>query len=365
MNAPDRVGFFEFDDKHGFSKPRREAATQWMCKWLLGKDDKIVEGDFPSFTDADLQCTRSGQVLEDFKGKSVFHFNAAFAKHHAAERAKFADRPAAERTADIKRLLGLRDEDLKRAATLGATAVEGDQPARQRVTFVTEPGIRVHGSWHNKGRGRGTLIVHLPDRGMSEDGAPAKAMEELIKQGREVLSLDLRGLGVTSPSPPGAKPSFFGVDFKHSFLSLHLNRPLLGQRVLDVLVVLRESGVAESAKRGIHLYGEGVAGLVALHAAALLDRKDVETTLDGSLAAWQSIFDIPVTYNQLSSIVPGAMKTYDLPDLVATLAPRKLTIRGPLDAAQRPVSQEALDAMYARCTAAFRDAPRQLTLEAR
>jgi dienelactone hydrolase len=367
MNAADRVGFFEFDDKHGFSKPRREAATHWMCKWLLGKDEPIKEGDFPSFTDADLQCTRSGQVLEDFKGKSVFHFNAAFAKEHAAERAKFADRPAAERTGAIKKLLGLTGEHLKRTATLDATpvATEGAQPSQHRVTFVTEPGIRVAGYWHNKGRGQGALMIHLPDRGMPEDGAPAQAIEQLVKQGREVLSLDLRGLGATSPSPPGAKPSSFGVDSKHSFLSIHLNRPLLGQRVLDVLAVLREPAVAASAKRGVHLYGEGVAGLAALHAAALIERKDVETTLDGSLASWQSIFDVPVTYNQLSSIVPGAMKTYDLPDLAATLAPRKLTIRGPLDAAQRPVPQEALDAAYARCRMAYRDAAGQLTLETR
>jgi dienelactone hydrolase len=367
MDAAERVDLFEFDDKHGFSKPRREAATQWMCKWLLGKDDKIVEGDFPSFTDADLQCTRSGQVLEDFKGKSVFHFNAAFARQHADERARFASLPAAERAAEIKRLLGLSDQDVRRAATLEtAPAAKEDAPsAPQRVTFVTEPGIRVHGYWHNKGRGQGAFVVHLPDRGVANDGAAAKTIEQLVKQGREVLSLDLRGLGVTSPSPPGAKPSFFGVDFKHSFLSIHLSRPLLGQRVLDVLAVLREPAVAASAKRGVHLYGEGLAGLVALHTVALLDRQNVELTLDGTLTAWQSIFDIPVTYNQLSSIVPGAMKTYDLPDLAASLAPRKLTIRGPLDAAQRPMSQEALDAVYARCTAAYRAAANQLTLEAR
>jgi dienelactone hydrolase len=367
MNAADRVGFFEFDDKHGFSKPRREAATQWMCKWLLGKDDKITEGNFPSLADADLQCTRSGQVLEDFKGKSVFHFNAAFAKEHAAERAKFADLPAAERSRAIKKLLGLSDQHMNLAAMLDAKRVptEGDQPWRHRVTFATERGIRVPGYWHNKGKGQGALIVHLPERGMAEDGTPGSAIEQLVKQGREVLSLDLRGLGATSPSTPGAKPSFFSVDFKHSFLSIHLNRPLLGQRVLDVLAVLRQPDVADSAKRGVHLYGEGVAGLAALHAAALVERVDVEVTLDGSLTAWQSIFDIPVTYNQLSSIVPGAMKTYDLPDLAATLAPRKLTIRGPLDAAQRPASQDALESVYARCVAAYRDNPGQLKLQAR
>jgi len=39
----ERVALFEFDDKHGFSKPRREAATRWMRRWLLGIDDAVVE----------------------------------------------------------------------------------------------------------------------------------------------------------------------------------------------------------------------------------------------------------------------------------------------------------------------------------
>src|SRR5207248_1463563 len=35
----ERVDLFEYNDKHGFSKPRREAAMRWMRRWLLHKDD--------------------------------------------------------------------------------------------------------------------------------------------------------------------------------------------------------------------------------------------------------------------------------------------------------------------------------------
>ena len=38
---------------------------RWMRRWLLGKDDAAVEGDFPIANDAELHCTRTGQVLED------------------------------------------------------------------------------------------------------------------------------------------------------------------------------------------------------------------------------------------------------------------------------------------------------------
>ena len=61
---------------------------RWMRRWLLHKDDAPTEGDFPVFKDSELQCTRTGQVLEDFRGKSVFDLNAEREKELAPKRAK-------------------------------------------------------------------------------------------------------------------------------------------------------------------------------------------------------------------------------------------------------------------------------------
>ena len=37
------MDLFEFDDKHGWSQPRRESAARWMRKWLLGQDGPVSE----------------------------------------------------------------------------------------------------------------------------------------------------------------------------------------------------------------------------------------------------------------------------------------------------------------------------------
>src|SRR5262249_51289389 len=52
----ERVAMFEYDDTHGFSKPRREAAARWMARWLRSDLTPITEGDWTSFRDEDLQC---------------------------------------------------------------------------------------------------------------------------------------------------------------------------------------------------------------------------------------------------------------------------------------------------------------------
>ncbi len=40
--------------------------------------------------------------------------------------------------------------------------------------------------------------------------------------------------------------------------------------------------------------------------------------------------------NQLNQIVPRALTRYDLPDLVRAIAPRKVTIRNPVDPTGAP-----------------------------
>jgi hypothetical protein len=57
--------------------------------------------------------------------------------------------------------------------------------------------------------------------------------------------------------------------------------------------------------------------------------------------------------NQLTNVVPGALRVYDLPDLAAAIAPRALTLKGSTDAAGQPVAQAALEEAYAAAKAAY------------
>ena len=124
---------------------------------------------------------------------------------------------------------------------------------------------------------------------------------------------DLRGLGETAPGAAGKKPGYFGVDQKEAMLSLHLNRPLLGQRVLDVLSLLQAI-----KSDHVELVGVGTTGPVALHAAAL-EPSIREITLENSLPSWRTVVEQPISYNQLTNVMPGVLKVYDLPELESSL----------------------------------------------
>jgi dienelactone hydrolase/pimeloyl-ACP methyl ester carboxylesterase len=347
----ERLSLFEYNDKHGFSRPRRQAAMRWMRRWLLHQDDAPTEGEFPIFKS--LQCTRSGQVLEDFKGVSVSDLTRKRAQELAAERGRSqAGRERAEVLADVRRLIGLQAEPGPARVREAGTVERKDYVIGRRI-FETEPGVPVPALDFvpNKLRKGAPLVLYLHGQGKAADAAPGGPIAKLVEGGNRVVALDLRGLGETAPGVPAkGRPNYFGVDSKEAFLGLHLNRPLLGQRVHDVLAVM--SALQPQAPNGFHLIGVETAGPVALHAAAL-DPRVARLTLERSLTSWSDVAATPITHNQLTNVVPGALKVYDLPELAGLVAPRPLALRELRTAAGKAASRADVDRAYAPCRAAY------------
>jgi hypothetical protein len=337
LGYPERLDIIEADEPHGYPKAHREAMARWMSRWLLAKDDTVVEGDYPIAKDADLLCTKTGQVLSELHGKSVFDFNAEREAELARKRPDYlaANGPGkAALLAEVRRLIALRNPIAPAGREdRGETLRDGIRV--RKLVFTTEPGIEVPARLFTPGQA--DLVAPLTvvvGYDVAEAVGSSGPVDGLIKQGKRVLVADLRGMGETSP-PPG-RPGPLGVGVHEAFLSLHLGRPLLGQRVGDLLAVI--AALVDESRGGIDLIGRGAAGPVALHAAAL-EPRIASLTIEGAIASWSDVVRTPLTKDQLTNVVPGVLASYDLPDLVASLAPRPLTIRAPVDPAGRPASR--------------------------
>jgi hypothetical protein len=344
----ERLDLVEFDTPHGYPKPQREAVVRWMRRWLLGKDDAPTEGDFPIATDQELQCTRTGQVLEEFKGRSAFDLNAERARDLERRRSG----PNAELLQRVRQLAAV-PATVAPAKVTEVGQVNRDGYRIRKLTFATEPGVTVPALHFlpEKAPDQQPLVLYVHGDGKAADAGPGGPIEQLVKAGQPVLALDLRGLGETAPEATRAnRPGYFGTDFKETYLGLHINRPLLGQRAYDLLAVV--AALAGDAPRGVHAVGVGGAGPVVLHAAALEPRIG-RVTLERSVVSWAAVVRTPLGTNQLTNVVPGALAVYDLPDLAAALAPRPLTIRGTVDPVGQPVPQTALEEAYAVCRRAY------------
>ena len=348
LRSPEQVDLIEADAGHGYPKSHREAMARFMSRWLKGEDKPITEGDFAIEKDADLQCTRSGQVLDDLKGKSVFDLNAALATEFAKKRAAKPLNPDELRDAVERLILPDRVPVFKFAA---AGEIKRDKYKIVKCVFSAGSGVPVPGlAFEPVDAKPAPVVVLVNDQGAAACEAQAA---KLAANGRHAIAVDLRGYGETAPGvvKDGKGPTF-GVEVKESFLGLHLNRPLLGQRVADLLGVINR---ATPKERGAELHGFGSAAPVVLHAAAMNDRMKA-VTIDGGLVSWDNVIRTPISHNQLANVVPGALKVYDLPDLAAAIAPRPLTIRNPVDAAGKPLSKEAAEEAYKGVREAYKKA---------
>jgi cephalosporin-C deacetylase-like acetyl esterase len=348
----ERVDLFESDELHGFTGPRRQSAMRWMRRWLLDKDDAPLETDFPVDADQDIQCTRSGQVLREYHGVSAFEMNAELARQLTGYRASRPD------LTDKRHLLNEVRRRLALPETAGEVVVEHRSPIRRdgysidRWALQTEPGVQVPVLLFraDSPAGNKPLLVYV---GASRElAAPGGPIESRVKGGESVALVEPRGMGETAPGGPrSAQRSGLGNDTKEAFLALHLNRPLLGQRVYDLLQAMR----ALDQKNGFHLTGVGSGATIALHAAAI-QPKVAELRLERPIISWTAVASTPSKRGHLADVVPGVLWMYDLPELAATIAPRGLTLLSPVDPQGNPVDQQALETAYTACRKAYQTA---------
>lgn len=196
-----------------------------------------------------------------------------------------------------------------------------------------------------------TAALYLPEGEPPSPGvlyplghkAAGKAAEDYQ---RAAIFMAKNGLAVLAYDPIGQG--------ERAQLLNEAGRPLLGQRVYDVLSVL-EYMVKDpmTDRERIALVGVGRAGPIALHAAAL-DERIAHLTMRRSLLSWTDVVETPASIGQLANAVPGALEVYDLPELAATLAPRPVTVERGVDATGQKVSEAAIEEAYAPARAAYR-----------
>ena len=172
---------------------------------------------------------------------------------------------------------------------------------------------------------------------MQEDAAPGGPILQLVKQGHVVLAAELRGIGETETGHD--KVEFgrgrFGRDNLEIFLAYLIGKSFVGMRTDDAQLWTRclKDGLLTDAKPGqLHLVAVGEAAIPALHAAALAGGDFRSVSLRRMVASWEAVVGATETFDQSVNVVHGALKHYDLADLVPLARADKVTIADTIDA---------------------------------
>ena len=108
-------------------------------------------------------------------------------------------------------------------------------------------------------------------------------------------------------------------------------------RVADVLEAVPGENVT--------LIGRGMGALLALYAAALHQRV-VRVGCDGGLLSHRMLAESGRHLHGANVIVRGVLEHFDLPALAELLRPRRVMLRGPVDAMTRPIPESAVGSVY-------------------
>ncbi|MCL4394372.1 MAG: acetylxylan esterase, partial [Chloroflexi bacterium] len=344
LGAGDKLDMFEADDGHGYTKPRRLAAYDWFSRWLKGVEDRAPEPEIQLASERELQCTPTGQVATSLGGETVFTLNRKRVAQFKAERAAASEIPAI-----VRRLSGF--EQAQRAPVVRPYGrFTGPGYSVEKFVYESEPGILIPSLLFlpaNSG-GRKASVVYVNGAGKAA-GMPD--IEPLVRSGLIVLAIDVRGFGETLPGDgKGSEFSRPFGDYDSAMTALLIGKSLPGMRAQDIArAVDLLSTRSEVDRARIFGYGKG-AGAVPMLYAAVLDSRIQRVALEGMLASYESVIDRRIHRQVFEQIVVGALRHYDLPDMIACLAPRRVSVISTVDPLGRPQpgKGESAQALFTR-----------------
>ncbi len=319
FGLPERVALVETDAPHGFSLQLREGATRWLNRWLLQNEQPISETTLPRFSNAELQCTASGQVMDLPGARSVLDLDRTEARRLAPLRtAAWAGLDDAGRRALVRRVAGIpAPQEIQPARVESRGQIRRSGFVIEKLELAIDKGIALPALRFRPAHPNGRTALYMDGRGKGADAGNGGAIAELAASGVDVLSVDVRGCGELAMDGWRTNPVLVaGLNGAESSLAYMLGQSLVGLRAKDILIAARTFAQMSGNGARPELIALEDAGIPALHAAAVAPEWFASVRLIRTLDSWQRVFEPRVPENLLESTIHGVMRHYDLPDLI-------------------------------------------------
>ncbi|MFN0165177.1 MAG: acetylxylan esterase [Bryobacteraceae bacterium] len=339
LNASDRISMTEADDGHGYTKPRRMAAYRWFARWLKNTEDNEPEPEADLATEEELRATASGQVATSLGGETVDSLNR---KRASALR---RGTPSLE---DVQRLTGYaKPSGSVKTRSFGEIAKEGYRIEKLIYESDADTVIPALVFVPATGAAKKPTLLVVDGRGKS---AAAGEVEAFVRAGYIVMAIDARGFGESRSAldtKGGEWTRYFG-DFDSAMTAMVTGTTLTGLRAVDIArgVDLLSSRADVDGAR-ISALGRGNGCISLLH-VAVFDSRIRALGLEGMLVSYESVVAQRIHRGIVEHVIPGVLKTYDLPDLAARMTPRRVRLADLSDPVGQLVPIEKVRALYPR-----------------
>jgi len=270
--------------------------------------------------------------------RSTYDLNRNFEKNLAKRRRKlWKTTSRTELLNQMRKLAGIRRlTELPKPKAEELEVVERNGYSVKKMILKPEDGIYLPAMMFlPKQTQSGGMVLYVHENGKDKDAGPGGPIEKLVKAGRSVLVVDLRGTGETQRTGQRYFMPYFGSDGQDVYTAYLLGRSYVGMRTEDILICAR---FLQQQDGRVDIIAVGHVCVPALHAAALGPDMFGSVKLVRGLVSWSNVIESGRSLNQLVNTVHGALAVYDLPDLAETLG-ADLTIEEPLNALGEPMTK--------------------------
>ena len=350
----DRCQMALVDGVHNMEKPKREPCYAWLNKWFGRQQEGSQEPDLAVETVEALRCTQTGVAIRELRGEFGWTLNAQVARRLRPPRPAPGDRAALDRQrGDLRAAVACRigwklpaDRQPPGAINRGSAARRGVQVTQlllESEEGILLPSLLLRPADEKPGS---PLILSVSDAGKPAALDQPSLALELAANGLTVLAVDVRGSGETDPRTRDRLPPVTQYDASQFRLdtlaveSAQLGTTLLALQAFDLV---RAADYAQSrqdlAGRSMVFVGEGLGGVWAL-AAAAFDARAGGVVCVGTVPSYRLIVESPYYAVRDYFWVNGALRDFDLPDLVGLVAPRPALVINPVDPLLQPLDEE-------------------------
>ncbi|MDD4869199.1 MAG: alpha/beta fold hydrolase [Kiritimatiellae bacterium] len=311
---------------HDMKQPKREPGYEWLNKWFGKEEEGKAEPPLQPEKPETLRCTESGFTLISLGGETGQALNAK-----RAERIYKPEKDLAKLKERIAERLHFKMPsvcDAPHSRSMGIFTT--NDFSAEKLVYKSEQGVELPTLLlrPKEQKTDNPVIIHVSDKGKPVNAEPPSLPIALVLKGYTVLSVDVRGIGETDPSPPVTFTQYTGYtppQWQRDCLAIQsatFKRTMLGMRALDVVRAIDLIKSRDDLKKSrVVLIGEGLGGLCALVAGAY-DTRPASIVCVGTLPSYKLLMSNKY-YNVWNYFwVPGALRDYDIPDLVRLAVPR-------------------------------------------
>ncbi len=337
LDRSDHLAWADTPLPHALAYDSRLLVYNWFSRWLKDEHSAIAkEPPTQPETVSELWATAHGSVVRSL-GSATPH-------------SLMESRSVKRSPASLPDLLKLGEQ-----AQSPALAVIGHVQSRDIRVDVLEmasdanvwlPAFLLTGDQTSPDK---PVLLVLDEREHDRLWFAPEVDQVLAEDSPVVCTAAVRGVGATVPEfSTGAADyeSWHQQEENYAWGSLALGKPLVGQRVTDILALaaaLRTHPTTSS--RPLYVAALGKLTVPALFAAAI-EPSIKGLYLAGGLASYQNLIDMEVPQYPFANYVPRILNHTDLPEIVHSLAPRTVVLAGTVDGQGNIIGANKLKTLY-------------------